>query len=335
MEKGNEIMEDIKNYEPRLNQEWVQILINLRMKYAKSFTRKRNSAAEAWKNILQEMMDLGAPPYVTLDKIKKKWMNLIARYKHLKFAGNSEAITWPYFEQIDRAYSRNPYIVETRSKCKKGSESDESYVSDYAEYMMKKQKFTSILIHLRYAYRHLFTGKKYAAQKGWMMIQNLLPGGQNYSIEQISKCWQNLIQRYKSILETEKDLCKITWVHFNNMHEIMTKKDDAVLTDLPDQIVKKEICVSPMQSMSIIENENNEVILKNESDFDENVISNCLEIKMRSGVGGGGGGRRKKSKNATLNELLNHLKEQDKKIERNHKEILDSLNSMQKIISDN
>ncbi|KAG5887577.1 hypothetical protein JTB14_009985 [Gonioctena quinquepunctata] len=92
---------------------WVQVLINLRMKHSKMFTRRRNSASEGWKLVFDELKESGAPEYVTIMKIKKKWMNLMTRYRQIKNTTlNSEMITWPYYEQMDRAFGKE---LETNS----------------------------------------------------------------------------------------------------------------------------------------------------------------------------------------------------------------------------
>lgn len=116
------------------------------------------------------MIDLGAPKHITVDKIKKKWMNLVARYKvkrnellhratnikntksqHFKFVLNaSGTISWPYFDQIDRAYARNPNIIELRKNFRSGncslklveSDSDNESVTAYADSMSKHGVFT-------------------------------------------------------------------------------------------------------------------------------------------------------------------------------------------------
>ncbi|KAG5887578.1 hypothetical protein JTB14_009986 [Gonioctena quinquepunctata] len=74
------------------------------------------------------------------------------------------------------------------------------------------------LIELRYTHRHLFTGRKYTARDGWMIIQSLLQCQGKYSVDQLSKCWQNLVQRYKQLLKSEN--CQnITWPYFEHMHK--------------------------------------------------------------------------------------------------------------------
>lgn len=265
--KINELKMEITNYESRLNQEWVQVLINLRMKYSKYFTRKRNSANDAWKLILDEMYKVGAPDSVTIGKIKKKWMNLVARYKYLKLMHNPK-ITWPYFEQIDRAFNRNPNLFEIRKSIPRRKGDSELKILYNSN---DKETFTTNLINLRRQYSSLFTGKKYAAQNGWTFIKKVLPNGKDYTIEQLSKCWQNLIQRYKSVLENEPNIEKIQWIHFPKLHEILVQRTDDVKDNLDEDVDYQ----SYVQSIPVIKQE---VIEEDENDIEDESILEIIDI---------------------------------------------------------
>ncbi|XP_072386221.1 uncharacterized protein [Diabrotica undecimpunctata] len=237
---------------------WVQVLINLRMKHSKMFTRRRNSASEGWKLVFEELKETGAPQYVTLTKIKKKWMNLMTRYRQIKNTTlNPETITWPYYEQMDRAFGRE---VETDSDGKVVDSSlNQSISNDERQSFMKK------LIELRCTLRHLFTGRKYTARDGWLIIQSLLQCQGKYSIDQLSKCWQNLVQRYKQLAKNETKE-NITWPYFDYMNKWF--KDNEV------QDLKLEMDIDE----SVLEGEE-----KDESKDEENInqssfmsLKNCL-----------------------------------------------------------
>ncbi|KAJ8942252.1 hypothetical protein NQ318_003099 [Aromia moschata] len=192
-----------------IDPQWVQVLINLRMKHSKMFTRRRNSASEGWKLVFEELQESGAPEYVTITKIKKKWMNLMTRYRQIKNTTlNPETITWPYYEQIDRAFGRESDIdLDGKNE----NSLNHSLNND------ERQNFIKKLIELRYNHRHLFTGRKYTARDGWMIIQSLLQCQGKYSIDQLSKCWQNLVQRYKQLAKNQTD--NITWPYYECMQK--------------------------------------------------------------------------------------------------------------------
>ncbi|CAG9854672.1 unnamed protein product [Phyllotreta striolata] len=213
---------------------WVQVLINLRMKYSKLFTRRRNSASEGWRLVFEELKESGAPEYISIAKIKKKWMNLMTRYRQIKNTTlNPETITWPYFEQMDRAFGK-----ETESDLNGkfvDSSLNQSIINEERQSFMKK------LIELRYRHRHLFTGRKYTARDGWMIIQSLLQCQGKYSIDQLSKCWQNLVQRYKQLARGESSQ-NITWPYFEYMHKWFqdNKLQDAKLEMDVGEIIESE-----------------------------------------------------------------------------------------------
>ncbi|XP_065170632.1 uncharacterized protein [Atheta coriaria] len=330
---------DNKNCEPRskqLTQEWVQVLINLRMKHAKLFTRKRHSAMNAWTSIYDEMIDLGAPKHITVDKIKKKWMNLVARYKHFKFVLNaSGTISWPYFDQIDRAYARNPNIIELRKNFRSGncslklveSDSDNESVTAYADSMMKRQQFTSILIQLRCAYKHLFTGKKYAAQRGWMVVKNMHPDGENYTVDQFSKCWQNLTQRYRTLIDTEKDHSKISWMHFPTMHKVMERLE---------AYTSEKSSVNPPSPVSLPSEENHEDELSEgktndffdeEEDnafvFDQLILEEPKNKRRRTCCENGD-----KENETPIDDLLKYLIQRDIRLDEQHDQLMKVLNNI-------
>nr|CAH7718259.1 unnamed protein product [Callosobruchus chinensis] len=193
---------------------WVQVLINLRMKHSKMFTRRRNSASEGWKLVFDELKENGAPEYVTIAKIKKKWMNLMTRYRQIKNTTlNTDAVTWPYFEQIDRAYGKDSENDE-----EKGEPLLNQSVSND-----ERQSFIKKLIELRYNHRHLFTGRKYTARDGWLIIQSLLQCQGKYSVDQLSKCWQNLVQRYKQLSKSDNTE-NITWPYYEHMTKMYVEK---------------------------------------------------------------------------------------------------------------
>ncbi|XP_049820845.1 uncharacterized protein LOC109594381 isoform X2 [Aethina tumida] len=165
--------------------EWIQVLINLRMKHAKLFIKDRKSVSKGWKLIYEEMMEAGAPEHVSLSNIKKKWMNLMARYRQLKNSDvDPETITWPYFEQINKAFGSRFSTTEKTESFRK---------------------------------KDIINGKKFTAKYGWMTIRSLLHCEERYTILQLSKCWQNLIQRYKSLLKNG-NTNNVTWPYFQIMH---------------------------------------------------------------------------------------------------------------------
>ncbi|CAH0559232.1 unnamed protein product [Brassicogethes aeneus] len=209
----------------KFDPEWVQVLINLRMKYAKLFTRHRNSASDGWKLVYEELKESGAPQYITMANIKKKWMNLMARFRQIKNSVvDDQSVTWPYFEQINRAFG-------TKYSPKPGEDLDKKSDSSLLNAINndERQNFIRKLIELRYNHRHLFTGKKYTARYGWMIIRTLLQCEDRYSVEQLSKCWQNLVQRYKQLLRHESTV-NITWPYFQLMHNWFSE-DTAPKTD--------------------------------------------------------------------------------------------------------
>ncbi|CAH1183254.1 unnamed protein product [Phaedon cochleariae] len=190
---------------------WVQVLINLRMKHSKMFTRRRNSASEGWKLVFDELKESGAPDYVTISKIKKKWMNLMTRYRQIKNTTmNSDCITWPYYEPMNNALGKD---FDTDADLSIPDNSmNQSMTND------EKQNFTNRLIELRCTHRHVFTGRKYTARDGWLVIQSMLDCQGKYSIIQLSKLWQNLVQRFKQLSKSQSTE-KISWPYFEAMQK--------------------------------------------------------------------------------------------------------------------
>ncbi|KAJ8974636.1 hypothetical protein NQ317_019870 [Molorchus minor] len=238
----------------KFDPQWVQVLINLRMKHAKMFTRRRNSASEGWK----------APDYVTIMKIKKKWMNLMTRYRQIKNTTlNPETITWPYYEQIDRVYGRESEI-DLDGK----SENSLNYSLNNDE----RQNFIKKLIELRYNHRHLFTGRKYTARDGWMIIQSLLQCQGKYSTDQLSKCWQNLVQRYKQL--SKQDVENVTWPYYECMQKWFNEEQKMC------EKIKIETS-SLVENKEEPENEESEVSFVNLQYLPKNNISiDCIKIQL-------------------------------------------------------
>ncbi|XP_056632290.1 uncharacterized protein LOC130442194 [Diorhabda sublineata] len=191
-------------------------------------------------------------------KIKKKWMNLMTRYRQIKNTTlNPETITWPYYEQMDRAFSRE---IETDSEGKAMDTSlNPSLSNDERQCFMKK------LIELRYVHRHLFTGRKYTARDGWMIIQSLLQCQGKYSIDQLSKCWQNLVQRYKQLAKGEST-DNITWPYFEYMHRWF--KDNKF----------QDLKMDTTASESIIEGEEKDEELHQKDTMVETPVKNNLSL---------------------------------------------------------
>ncbi|KAJ8959266.1 hypothetical protein NQ314_006294 [Rhamnusium bicolor] len=250
----------------KFDPQWVQVLINLRMKHSKMFTRRRNSASEGWKLVFDELQESGAPEYVTITKIKKKWMNLMTRYRQIKNTTlNPETITWPYYEQIDRAFGRESEI-DLDGKCENSI--NHSLNND------ERQNFIKKLIELRYSHRHLFTGRKYTARDGWMIIQSLLQCQGKYSIDQLSKCWQNLVQRYKQLAKSETE--NITWPYYECMQKWFKE----------EQKMCEKIKIEANGSINVIESEDN----KNEKEQQfvhplqflpkNNISIDCIKIQL-------------------------------------------------------
>ncbi|KAF2903946.1 hypothetical protein ILUMI_02230 [Ignelater luminosus] len=328
-------MEDIKKQEDsqssnrslRLDHEWVQVLINLRMKYAKSFTGKRNSANSAWNNILKEMIELGAPKTISQIRIKKKWMNLIAKYKQLKCEADVKQKAWPYFEQIDRAHSKKANENEIQNigyedlmEC----DNVDQTLHDMKK-QVEKQAFTKTLIDLRYKYRYLFSEEKHTAQKSWIIIQNHLPSGDKYTTEQISKMWHNLVQRYKTLIENESDHSKITWAYFKQMHNIMSQIKNSDFEAMDTNITK-----FPMHSnihQNLIEEHgnvpgSNTTNDQNEDSFEEWTLRTENSLKPNSTD------NEFKQEVTSLNDILNYLKVRDQKRDEQMKEMMHIMHSI-------
>jgi len=106
--------------EPSLNMafkwtdEFTKTLIRTRAEKKEFFTGKRNAARSAWEVVLKAM---GIEGLVTVKQVKKKWDNLLHRYKELKNArigSSSEDITnnvWPFFQLMDEAFGGTPLVT--------------------------------------------------------------------------------------------------------------------------------------------------------------------------------------------------------------------------------
>ncbi|CAH2002832.1 unnamed protein product [Acanthoscelides obtectus] len=273
---------------------WVQVLINLRMKHSKMFTRRRNSASEGWKLVFEELKENGAPEYVTITKIKKKWMNLMTRYRQIKNTTlNTEAVTWPYFEQIDRAFGKD---------CENEDEKGESLLNQSIS-NDERQSFIKKLIELRYNHRHLFTGRKYTARDGWLIIQSLLQCQGKYSIEQLSKCWQNLVQRYKQLSKSENTE-NITWPYYEHMTKMYVEK-----CKYENISVTTEANSSQAEDISTVEGEDKEVL----GDVKHQII-NLKNVSVSS-----------VSVDCILVQLLTEIRAAE---ENNHKEVMQALKAI-------
>ncbi|XP_074030904.1 uncharacterized protein isoform X2 [Leptinotarsa decemlineata] len=237
---------------------WVQVLINLRMKHSKMFTRRRNSASEGWKLVFDELKESGAPEYVTIIKIKKKWMNLMTRYRQIKNTTlNPEMITWPYYEQMDKAFGQESELYSL------GKNHDHAFNQTVSN--DERQSFMKKLIELRYTHRHLFTGRKYTARDGWMIIQSLLQCQGKYSVDQLSKCWQNLVQRYKQLSKNESNQI-ITWPYFEHMHKWFEESK-----------VTEAMKIETEESENVIESED-----KNEEVNDPQLVDSFQELRKNN-----------------------------------------------------
>jgi len=94
--------------------EYTRSLIRLRGEKKDYFTGKRNAARSGWDVVLMEM---GLSGIVSVKQAKKKWDNLVHRYKELKnsrICANEDgdvASTWPFYQIMDEALGNGPLVT--------------------------------------------------------------------------------------------------------------------------------------------------------------------------------------------------------------------------------
>ncbi|KAL0994300.1 hypothetical protein UPYG_G00120410 [Umbra pygmaea] len=104
-----------KEFTYKWTKEQTAQFIKLRAENDHLFTGAKNSAAVAWRRILEKMDLLGK---ISLFQAKKKWDNLQRKYKVSKdckchrtgegVSRKSTAATWPWFVQMDEVLGQRP-----------------------------------------------------------------------------------------------------------------------------------------------------------------------------------------------------------------------------------
>lgn len=109
------------------------------------------------------------------------------------------------------------------------------------------------------------------------IIQSLLQCQGKYSIDQLSKCWQNLVQRYKQLSKNDAD--NITWPYYECMQKWFKE----------EQKVCDKIKIEAVGNVSVIESEDNskhdnekDVSFSNSLHFlpKNNISIDCVKIQL-------------------------------------------------------
>ncbi|XP_018569433.1 uncharacterized protein LOC108909542 [Anoplophora glabripennis] len=129
-----------------------------------------------------------------------------------------------------------------------------------------------------------------------MIIQSLLQCQGKYSIDQLSKCWQNLVQRYKQLAKSETD--NITWPYYECMQKWFKE----------EQKICEKVKMEAAGSINIIESEDNSKI-ENEKDVS---IANSLQFLPKNNI----------SIDCVKIQLLTEIKAAQ---EKHHSEVMESL----------
>ncbi|KAK7080086.1 hypothetical protein SK128_001933 [Halocaridina rubra] len=72
--------------------------IQLRFKLRHLFNGRRHVCAKAYRRIVEE---LGLTDYITPTQARKKWTNLVQKYKNIKGGCSTASEEWPYFQILD------------------------------------------------------------------------------------------------------------------------------------------------------------------------------------------------------------------------------------------
>ncbi|KAF4518436.1 hypothetical protein B566_EDAN002089 [Ephemera danica] len=75
--------------------------IHMRKKYDFMFTGAKNASQHGWAEVLNK---LELSEHVTSQQAKKRWENLVHRYKELSRSKPAGTITWKYYNLMDWAY---------------------------------------------------------------------------------------------------------------------------------------------------------------------------------------------------------------------------------------
>lgn len=131
------------------------------------------------------------------------------------------------------------------------------------------------------------------------IIQSLLQCQGKYSIDQLSKCWQNLVQRYKQLAKGDVD--NITWPYYECMQKWFKE----------EQKICDKIKMETAGSVNVIESEDNG---KNENEKDIS-FSNSLQFLPKNNI----------SIDCVKIQLLTEIKAAQEKY---HNEVMDTLKSI-------
>lgn len=88
------IMADAVKWTEESTREFIQ----LRYKLRHLFNGKKHECAKAYKRIVEE---LGLSESVTAVQARKKWSNLVQKYKDIKGGYSTSNVDWPYFQMLD------------------------------------------------------------------------------------------------------------------------------------------------------------------------------------------------------------------------------------------
>lgn len=236
----------------KFSQEATRKFILKRHELQHLFTGKRNTGKYGYQRIITELGLHGA----TVEQCRKKWLNLLKKYKELKTPPNgtnteNEELTWPYYSLLDAIMSGraiiNPpclvasatseageYIVEGDDVTTSASShsrlvtiEDGSYVATTSNSAESGSTFkftedvTRKFILKRHELQHLFTGKRNTGKHGYQRIIREL-GLHGATIDQCRKKWVNLLKKYKELRMTNTEEEVLTWPYYSLMDSVLS-----------------------------------------------------------------------------------------------------------------
>ncbi|CAN7984084.1 unnamed protein product [Ixodes hexagonus] len=247
---SNSWTEAVSTY--KFSQESTRRFILKRHELQHLFTGKRNTGKYGYQRIITELGLQGA----TVEQCRKKWLNLLKKYKELKTPQNgtnteNEELTWPYFSLLDaimsgRAIVNPPCLVASAtsrteeqiiegddgatsaSTCSRFVTIDDSNCvastsssADSGSTFKFTEDVTRKFILKRHELQHLFTGKRNTGKYGYQRIIREL-GLHGATIEQCRKKWLNLLKKYKELRTTNTEDEVLTWPYYSLLDSVLS-----------------------------------------------------------------------------------------------------------------
>ncbi|XP_029836480.2 zinc finger and SCAN domain-containing protein 20 [Ixodes scapularis] len=236
----------------KFSQESTRRFIIKRHELQHLFTGKRNTGKYGYQRIITELGLYGA----TVEQCRKKWLNLLKKYKELKTPPNgtnpeNEELTWPYYSLLDaimsgRAVNSPPCLVASASagtgeqilegddgatsspSCSRiltidGSNcvASTSSSTESGSTFKFTEDVTRKFILKRHELQHLFTGKRNTGKYGYQRIIREL-GLHGATIEQCRKKWLNLLKKYKELRTTNTEDEVLTWPYYSLLDSVLS-----------------------------------------------------------------------------------------------------------------